>query len=252
MGNERESVKRRIFEIIEASRDRDMASHAYDIMMFFAIIVGLIPLTMKSENPYTRWIDLVTAILFLFDYMSRLWTADYKMGYKHYKAYLAYLISPLAIVDLLSVIPILALFFPANTTIGLFRLFRLFRVLRVIIVLKFIRYSKTWISIMNVFRRVKKQLVAVIILLFVYIISVAMLMFQVEPDLFETFFDAVYWATVSITTIGYGDYTPNSEIGKFVTILSSLVGVAVIALPTGIITAAYTNEITRKKGKHEL
>ena len=252
MTMDRESIKRRIFEIIEASRDQDIASHAYDVMIFFAIVVGLVPLTMKGENTYTHWIDFVVSIIFLYDYLVRFWTADYKMGYKHYKAYFAYIFSPLAIIDFLAIVPILGIIFPASASIGLFRLFRLFRVLRVITVLKFIRYSKTWISIMNVFRRVKKQLMAVIILLFVYIISVAMLMFQVEPSSFETFFDAIYWATVSITTIGYGDYTPASEVGKLVTILSSLVGVAVIALPTGIITAAYTDEITRKKGKHEL
>lgn len=252
MEKDREQIKRRIFEIIEASRDRDIASHAYDMMMLFAIVVGLIPLTMKQENSYTRWIDAMTAALFLVDYVIRFWTADYKMGYKHYKAYLAYVLSPLAVVDFLSIVPVLALFFPANVTIGLFRIFRLFVVLKVVRVLKFIRYSKAWNSIMNVFRRVRKQLTAVIILLFIYIISVAMVMFQVEPTLFETFGDAVYWSTISITTIGYGDYAPATEVGRFVTAVSSLVGVAVIALPTGIITAAYTDEINKKKGKHEL
>lgn len=248
----RESIKKRIFEIVEASRDKDIASQAYDIMMFVAIIVGLIPLTLKSDNVYTKWIDLITATLFLADYIIRICTADYKMGYKHYKAYLAYIVSPIAIIDLLSIVPVFSVLFPTNTTIALFRLFRIFKVLRIVRVLKFVRYSKTWISIMNVFRRVKKQLIAVIILLFIYIVSIAMLMYQVEPDSFKNFFDAVYWSTISITTIGYGDFAPVSNIGKLVAILSSLVGVAVIALPTGIITAAYTKEITKIKGKHEL
>lgn len=252
MSIDRESIKRRIFEIVEASKDNDTASQAYDFMMFAAIIVGLIPLTLKTDNMYTHLIDIITAVLFLGDYLIRFFTADYKMGYKHYKAYVAYIISPLAIVDLLSIIPVLSIIFPASTTIALFRLFRIFRVLRIIRVLKFVRYSRVWISIMNVFRRVKKQLIAVIILLFIYIISIAMLMFQVEPTSFNNFFDAVYWSAISITTIGYGDFAPVTNIGKLVAIVSSLVGVAVIALPTGIITAAYTNEITKQKGKHEL
>ena len=71
-------------------------------------------------------------------------------------------------------------------------------------------------------------------------------------DLFETFFDALYWATISITTIGYGDIYPTTDIGRFITMISALVGVAVIALPSGMITAAYMNEISKKKSKYEL
>jgi voltage-gated potassium channel len=79
-----------------------------------------------------------------------------------------------------------------------------------------------------------------------------MLIFQLEPTLFETFFDALYWATISITTIGYGDIYPKTDMGRFITMISALVGVAVIALPSGMITAAYMNEINKKKTKYEL
>ena len=93
---------------------------------------------------------------------------------------------------------------------------------------------------------------AVLILIIIYIFVSAMLIFQLEPNLFETFFDALYWATISITTIGYGDIIPTTEVGKLITMISALMGVAVIALPSGMITAAYINEITKKKSKYEL
>ena len=70
--------------------------------------------------------------------------------------------------------------------------------------------------------------------------------------LFDSFFDALYWATISITTIGYGDIYPTTDIGRFITMISALMGVAVIALPSGMITAAYMNEISKKKSKYEL
>ena len=79
-----------------------------------------------------------------------------------------------------------------------------------------------------------------------------MLIFQLEPNLFENFFDALYWATISITTIGYGDIYPTTDVGRLITMISALVGVAVIALPSGMITAAYINEINKKKSKYEL
>jgi voltage-gated potassium channel len=73
-----------------------------------------------------------------------------------------------------------------------------------------------------------------------------------EPNLFKSFFDALYWATISITTIGYGDISPVTSAGRMITMASALVGVAVIALPSGIITAAYMDEIKKKKSKFEL
>ena len=168
------------------------------------------------------------------------------MGYKSFKAYIAYLFSPLAIFDLLSIVPIIYLFTPVRASIGLLRLFRIFRVL------KLIRYSKTAVVIANVLRKVKKQLFAVLILIIIYIFVSAMLIFQLEPNLFENFFDALYWATISITTIGYGDIIPTTMVGRLITMVSALMGVAVIALPSGMITAAYISEINRKKSKYEL
>ena len=238
--------KRRIYEVLEASRTGDSVSKAYDVLMTCSVIVGLIPLTMKTENVYTIQIDILTFVIFLIDYIARVYTADYKMGYKHYKAYIAYIFTPLAIFDFLSIVPVIYVFLPVSSLIGLLRLFRVFRVL------KLVRYSKTMVIISNVVRKVKKQLMAVLILITVYIFVSAMLVFQLEPNLFNNFFDALYWATISITTIGYGDISPVTPVGRLITMISALVGMAVIALPTGIITAAYMAEITKKKSKYEL
>ena len=152
----------------------------------------------------------------------------------------------MAILDLLSIVPVISLIMPVSGFIRLLKLFRFFRVF------KLVRYSKTMIVIANVLRKVKTQLFAVLMLIIVYIFVSAMLVFQLEPNLFNSFFDALYWATISITTIGYGDISPVTPIGRLITMVSALVGMAVIALPTGIITAAYMNEISRKKSKYEL
>ena len=238
--------KRRIYEVLEVSKFGDKSSRAYDQLMTVAIIVGLIPMMLKKETTYTYWIEILTSFICLTDYIARVYTADYKMGYKSYRAYIAYLFTPLAIFDFLSILPVIYLFTPVSSMIGLLRLFRIFRAL------KLIRYSKTMIIIANVIRKVKSQLMAVLILIIVYIFVSAMLIFQLEPNLFNNFFDALYWATSSITTIGYGDISPVTPIGRLITMCSALVGVAVIALPSGIITAAYMTEITKTKSKYEL
>ncbi|SFT47866.1 voltage-gated potassium channel [Lachnospiraceae bacterium XBD2001] len=239
-------LKRRVYEVLEVSSVGDKSSRAYDVLLTTAIVVGMVPMTMKGENIYTRWIEIVVSGLFLIDYIARICTADYKMGYRNYRAYIAYILTPLAIFDLLSILPVLCLIPGVSSKVGLLRLFRFFRVF------KLIRYSKTMVIITNVIRKVRNQLLAVLILIMVYIFVSAMLIFQLEPNLFESFFDALYWATISITTIGYGDISPVTDAGRFIAMISALVGMAVIALPTGIITAAYMNEITRKKSKYEL
>ena len=239
-------IKKRTFEVLEASQEGDASSKAYDVLMSVAIIVGMIPLAMKSGNMYIQQIDLVTSVLFMVDYVARVWTADYKMGYQDTRAYLAYVVTPMAIIDLLAILPVIYVIYPVHSALRLLRLFRIFRVV------KLARYSKTMSIIVNVIRKVKSQLGAVLVLIIIYIFVSAMLVFQLEPNLFNTFFDALYWATISITTIGYGDISPVTTVGRMITMVSSLVGMAVIALPTGIITAGYMEEIRKKKTKYEI
>ena len=238
-------IKKRIYEVLEVSSIGDRSSRAYDMLMTTAVIAGMVPLTLKTDSVYTYAIEIITTIIFLIDYCARVYTADYKMGYISAKAYIAYIFTPLAIFDFLSILPIIYLILP----IPALRLLKLFRAFRIV---KLVRYSKTMIVIANVIRKVKTQLMAVLILITIYIFVSAMLIFQLEPELFTNFCDALYWATISITTIGYGDIYPTTNIGRFITMISALVGVAVIALPTGMITAAYMNEISKKKSKYEL
>lgn len=121
---------------------------------------------------------------------------------------------------------------------------RAFRVLRVF---KAMRYSKSFIIIGNVLKSSKQSLIAVGALALGYILVSALVVFNVEPDSFGSFFDAVYWATVSLTTVGYGDIYPVSTLGRIITMISSVFGIAIVALPAGIITAGYMNEINKDK-----
>ncbi len=243
-----ENFKRRLYEIIEVGDKNDYASRSYDTMMLVAVIVGILPMTMKGTTPCMVYVNLITNIIFLFDYVSRVYTADYKLGYKSLRTHVAYVFTPMAIVDLLSLVPMLAIILPRSARVDFFVMFKVLRVVRM---LKLVRYSKTMVIIENVLRRVKKELLTVLFLTFGYIIASALFIFQLEPSLFDTFFDALYWATISITTIGYGDISPVTTAGRMITMISALVGVAVIALPSGIITAGYMDEITRKKTKYE-
>lgn len=106
--------------------------------------------------------------------------------------------------------------------------------------------------ILNVFKRQRRALLCVGSLAIAYILLSALVIFNVEPDSFDTFFSAIYWATVSLTTVGYGDIYPITTIGRIVTMISALFGVAIVALPAGIITGGYINEISSRSDNQEI
>ena len=152
----------------------------------------------------------------------------------------------MAIVDLVSILPSLTVI---NRGFKILRILRMFRALRVFRSFKLLRYSKNAQIIDNIFKKQREPLGYVLFLAIAYIIISALIVFNVEPDSFNSFFDAVYWATVSLTTMGYGDIYPVTEIGRVVTMISSIFGIAIVALPAGIITAGYMDEIKKVSGK---
>jgi voltage-gated potassium channel len=237
-------LRKRIFEIIESSNDNDKVSGFYDLIMMITIIVSIFPLAFKSTNTAFVVIDYVTVSIFIIDYILRLITADFKLNSKSPTAFILYIFTPLAIIDLISILPSITVL---NSGFRLLKLFRLLRTAKVLRILKFVRYSKSIEIIMNVFKKEKSTLSAVATLAIVYVLISALVIFNVEPQSFDNYFDAVYWATVSLTTVGYGDIYPTSTIGRIVTMVSSILGIAIIALPSGIITGGYLNEINANK-----
>lgn len=240
-------MRKRLFEIIELSDGNDRLSRLYDWFMMFVIITSLFPLAFKETNALFSAVDYISAGIFVIDYVLRFITADYKLGAMRKKAFIVYPFTPMAIIDLLAILPSFSIVASGFRILKIFRLMRTFRVFRVF---KFVRYSKSIAIISNVMKKQKEPLIAVCVLAAAYIVICALIFFNVESDAFENFFAAVYWATISLTTMGYGDIYPVSTIGRIVTMLSSFVGIAIVALPTGIITAGYMEEI-RKEAERE-
>ena len=236
-------MRKRIYEIIEAAQEGDKLSNAYDIFMMCVIVASLIPLTFKDSNAVFDVIDTVAVIIFIIDYLLRLFTADYKLR-KGIGSFFLYPLTPLAIIDIMCILPSLS---AVSNGFRILKVFRLLRTLRVFRVIKAVRYSKSINMILDVFKASKKPLCTVGILAVAYVLISALVVFNVEPDSFGNFFDAVYWATVSLTTMGYGDIYPVTTIGRMVTMVSSIFGIAVIALPSGIITAGFMERLNKKK-----
>ena len=243
---ENKQIKAKIYEIIEKSENGNKLSSLYDIFMLITIVCSLIPLAFKTSTPLFDLLDKATVAVFIIDYALREFTANLKLN-KGALSYLLYPFTPMAIIDLLCILPV---FSALASGFKILKIVRLFRTLRVFRSFKLLRYSKSITIILNVIRSQSVPLLTVCGFACGYVLISALIIFNVEPDTFNSFFDAVYWATISLTTMGYGDIYPISAAGRVVTMLSSFVGIAIVALPSGIITAGYMDEI-RKAQKED-
>jgi len=234
--------KEKVFYIIEPA-DAPGISQAYDAVMLIAIVVSIIPLCVKSHPPVFDIIDTIATVLFIIDYLMRWFTSDLKQNKTGAMPYIKYPFTFAAIIDLLSILPF---FFAVNKSLRLLRLFRASRLLKMFRIFKAMRYSKSVSLLFDVIKEQKDLLIAVCIIAGGYILISALVIFNIEPETFEYFFEAIYWATVSLTTVGYGDIYPVSAAGRIITMISSFFGIAVVAMPAGIITAGFMDKIEKR------
>lgn len=232
-------MRERIFLMVEKAAPGNHTSKIYDWFITTVAMISLIPLMFKNGNTFMEHLDLATVYILFADYIFRWLTHDMKSGKKGVAAFLLYPFTPLAIVDLLSILPSLGL------------LGRSFQILRVLRIFKVMHYSKNFMYVAHVFKKERKTLSSVLVIALTYIFVSALAMFSYEPDTFDNFFEALYWATTALTTVGYGDIYPVTQVGKFISMLSSLFGIAVIALPAGIVTGGFIEQIQEEQNKEK-
>lgn len=240
--------RQKIANIIDRKSNSDRIGTIYDWLMILTILISLLPLIFMKTHRVFLYTELISTLIFVIDYLLRWSIADLRSNRRKI-AFLLYPFTPMAIIDLLSILPAITLLNPA------FKLFRFTRLLRLTRVFKIFGISSKMCLFLSILHKERQVLSSVFILALLYIFITALILFNVEPHInpytgqqtFHSFFDALYWATVTLTTVGYGDLCPVTNIGRFVSMLSSLLGTAVIALPSGVITARYLDELRKKK-----
>lgn len=240
------SWRSKIYDMTE-TESSSIISKIYDWAMLFFIILSIIPLAFREQNIWFEWFDKVSVSIFVIDYILRWITADMRIPNRSkLAAFLTYPFTIFAIIDLLSILPSIVVL---NKAFKLFRITRLFKILRVF---KFIRYSKNMQILFKVLHKERHILFTVFLIAVAYIVTTALIMFNIEEsDMFNDFFDALYWATTTLTTVGYGDIYPATDLGRIISMISAILGVAVIALPSGVITASYLEELRETKKENE-
>ena len=252
-------VKNRTFEIIEQHSDNDIAGRIFDICLISLIVINIFMVILETftipSNIATimKYIEIVSVILFTVEYFARLWTSDLIFpNKKPTSARIKYFFSFMALVDLLSILPF---YLPMLIPLDL-RVLRALRIIRLFRLFKINRYTDALSTISTVFKKKSSELISSIFVVLLLMIISSVIMYNVEnqaqPDLFANAFSALWWAVATLTTVGYGDIYPVTALGKLLSAVIALLGIGLVAVPTGIITSGFLEVLEEKQeAKHK-
>ena len=246
--------KKRIFDIIQIGNNGDGLSRAFDVALIVMILANLfiaICATFDSFDPYhgvLTGIELVTVVGFTAEYALRVWTAEYLYpSLRPARAALRYVASFNGIIDLLSFLPFyLPIFFPAGVVA-----FRMFRVIRIFRLFRINAYYDALNVIGDVIRSKRDQLLSSIFIILILMIASSLFMYGLEheaqPEVFQNAFSGFWWAVSTLLTVGYGDIYPVTIAGRVFGTILTFLGVGMVAIPTGILSAGFVEQYTRLK-----
>jgi voltage-gated potassium channel len=186
-------------------------------------------------------------IVFSIEYLLRLWTIVEKKGYDDpIKGRIRFVFSPMALIDLLAILPFYLPFLGIDL-----RFLRILRIFRIFRLLKMARYSSAFTMIKSVLKDKKEELLVTLLFIIIILVIISTLMFYIErdaqPEVFGSIPKSLWWGVVTLTTVGYGDIYPVTALGKILGGIITLLGVGLIALPSGILASGYTEQIQKSK-----
>ncbi|MDP4662077.1 MAG: ion transporter [Salibacteraceae bacterium] len=249
------TIRERIFSIIDEKNKASTASRSFDFFIVGLIILNVVAIILESfkslRQDYKQeffYFEIFSVAVFTLEYLIRLLTSDLRYPNKNaFKAAIAFLTSPLALVDILAVLPT---YLPLLIPIDL-RFVRILRLLRITRLFKINRYSKSLKLIGDVFREKRSDLGITFFVTFILMVIASTLMYFIEgdeqPDMFPNIVASFWWAVATLTTVGYGDVYPITAWGKFISGIIALLGIGLVALPTGILSSAFIEKINDKK-----
>ena len=252
--------RKTIYRIIRIGYTGDVPSRIFDIVIAVSILLNLFIIFFETFEasvkylPVLNVIELVTVIIFTVEYALRIATADYE--YPSKKTYLgsvaAFVFSLYGIIDLLSflpywlsdLVPIAAI--PAGVVA-----FRMLRVVRILRLFRINRYYDAFNVITDVIKEKRNQIVSALFIILMLVMASSIIMYNLEhaaqPDQFRNAFSGIWWAVSTLLTVGYGDIYPVTAAGRFVGIILAFLGVGIVAIPTGIISAGFVQQYTKIK-----
>ena len=247
--------RKRIFHIVEVGASEDRSSRLYDLVNSLAIVVNLAASVFYTFDSiradyggFLLSVETVTVAFFAVDYCLRLWTARFlHPRLPETRAVVKYIFSFSGLVDLLSFLPYyLPFFFPAGAVA-----FRMFRVVRIFRLFRVNAYYDSLNVITQVIASKRQQLVSSVFIILVLMLASSLCMYSLEheaqPEVFTNAFSGIWWSVSTLLTVGYGDIYPITAMGKMFSIVITFLGVGMVAIPTGIISAGFVDQYSRIK-----
>lgn len=241
-------MKKRIFDIIQIGQEEDIISRLFDYLIVVLIVSNIAVLfleTFEELTPYFtlfRVVEIVTIALFCVEYILRIWTSEflYPEEKSKVKAAFKFIFSLYGIVDLLTILP----FFFLSGIVFL----RMLRVARIFHLFKINTQYDSFNVIARVLKSCKNQLLSSLFILLLMVMCSSLSMYAVEnkvqPEVFKNAFSGAWWSLTAILTIGYGDVYPVTVLGQILAMIIEILGVGIVAIPTGIISAGFVKEYT--------
>ena len=247
-------IRKRVREIVVVARPGDTASRTFDVFVVTLILLNVAAMIAESVEHVRSAMGTSLAVfeyfsvaVFSAEYVLRVWSCVEDPLYQRpIIGRLRFAATPLAIVDLLAVLP----FYLPFVRLDL-RMLRMLRIMRIIRLAKLGRYSDSLQTLGRVVATKKEQLVSALFILVILLVIASCLMFyaehQTQPDTFSSIPAAMWWAVTTVTTVGYGDVLPATSLGKLLGSVIAVLGIGMFALPTGILGAGFVEEMERRR-----
>jgi voltage-gated potassium channel len=248
-----EKLKRRIYSIIRDDDENDLISTIIDSIIVFFILINVLIIildTFDNIRPYIEkyysYIEIVSLIIFTLEYILRIWTSVYIYPeLQPRQARIKYFFSIKSLIDLISLLPFYFLLININI-----KILRILRLIRIFSILKMNRYSKAISTVGQVIKNKAAQLLSSFFVVVLLIIFSSVLMYFIEhdaqPGVFDNAFSGLWWAIATLTTVGYGDIYPITILGKILGTFIAMLGIGLVAIPTGIISAGFIEQMNNK------
>ena len=244
---QKNDFRKRIFEIIQIGSRSDIPSFLFDALLITIVILNILSLILESFDQLSfmagvfNIIDIVSIIFFLTEYVLRIVTSDYLYpDEKKTVAAWKFISSLDGVIELLTILPFYYL--------SGFVVFRLLRVARILRLFKINSTYDSFHVILSVFKDKLSQIMSSVLIILILMLSSSICMYSVEhevqPDVFSNALSGMWWAATTIFTVGYGDMAPVTIMGKVIGIIIDFLAMAVVAIPTGIISAGFVEKYT--------
>jgi voltage-gated potassium channel len=245
--------RKRVFEIIEKADTGDKTSLIFDYFILSLIFLNVVAVIAGSyENVAIKYsiqlkiLENVSVAIFTIEYLLRFWTAKNKFPEAKFP-YIRFIFSFLAVVDLLAILPF---YIPFIIKVDL-RFLRIIRTFRLFRIMKFNRYNKSLDIIAKVLKREKEKLLMTLCITGILILLAASMMYYTEnpaqPEKFPNIIATFWWAIACLTTADYGDVASITFFGKILSGVIALLGIGLVALPSGIMCSGLIEEINAEK-----